>query len=57
MKNICGKWTRTKYEDYIVLDEAPNSVNHLDVDVQQQNLQKKYIPTSSKKSDERGEID
>lgn len=35
VKNICGKRTRMQCEDYIFLVEAPNSITHLDVDVQQ----------------------
>lgn len=53
LKNICGKRTRVQYEDYIVLDEALNSIIHLDKDIQQQNLQQANIPTSGKKADEK----
>ncbi|CAL5202776.1 unnamed protein product [Lathyrus oleraceus] len=57
VKIIYGKRTRMQYEDYIVLDEAPNVIICLDVDVQLQDLQKKNSPTPSNKADKRGEID
>ncbi|KAI5394774.1 hypothetical protein KIW84_061407 [Lathyrus oleraceus] len=56
VKTICRKRTRMQYEDYIVLDEAPNIIIRLDVDVQLQDLQQKNSPTPGSKADKRGEI-
>lgn len=57
-RNRCGKIERTKSEDDLILDEASNSII-LDVDIQQENIQKKYVPRSyfNNNVDGREEID
>lgn len=55
VKNRYGKRVRIQSGDDIVLDEAKNEIICLDIDIQQENLQRKHVHKEyfSKKVDER----
>lgn len=56
MKKICGTRARMQDEDYIILEEAPISIIHSDLDIQLQDFQQNNSLTPSNKVDKRGEI-
>lgn len=56
VKNICEKKIRMLYEDYIVLDETPNPIIHLDIDIQLQDFQQNNSLPPSNKAKKRREI-
>lgn len=57
MKQIFRKRARMQYENCIALDETPNSIIYLNVDIQQQDIQQKNIPNSNNKAYKKGEIE